>query len=449
MNRINAFQSLRARANWRDYQTSLKRSHAQKKIFRSFIKFSPTLPLLLFAIYGIFSWISNSSCSYKQIQERITQNPSPQILSKREVRSIIDENALINLNKRHFDFKLDGLNYGVDTSINIPLQQLILKKMDRSTSRYIGFVAMEPSTGQIIAMASYDKIDKNNNPCIDNSFPAASIFKIITAAAAVEKCGFSPTSKLTYNGRKYTLYKSQLKNKKNKYTNKISFKNSFAQSVNPVFGKIGANYLGKTTLEKYATAFGFNQNIDFEIPLPPSLVSLTDESYQWAEVACGFNKQTVLTPVHGAILSSAILNQGKIIEPTIIEKIVDETGNAIYQSQPKTLNTAISPNTSKVVEKLMLTTITSGTCRKAFRGRKRDRILKNLDIGGKTGSINNKTNDVRYDWFVGFAQEKDGPGQIAISVIVAHEKYIGKRASYYAKIGFKEYFRNYFARNKS
>jgi membrane carboxypeptidase/penicillin-binding protein len=52
----------------------------------------------------------------------------------------------------------------------------------------------------------------------------------------------------------------------------------------------------------------------------------------------------------------------------------------------------------------MRTTIDKGTCRKAFRGYQRDRVLSKLAIGGKTGSINNKTNDIRFDWFVGFAQ---------------------------------------------
>jgi hypothetical protein len=48
---------------------------------------------------------------------------------------------------------------------------------------------------------------------------------------------------------------------------------------------------------------------------------------------------------------------------------------------------------------------------------------------------------------VGFAEEKEGAKKISISVVVAHEKYIGKRASYYARIAMKQYFRNYFAKH--
>jgi beta-lactamase class D len=61
------------------------------------------------------------------------------------------------------------------------------------------------------------------------------------------------------------------------------------------------------------------------------------------------------------------------------------------------------------------------------------KILSKLNIGGKSGSIDNKAHDARYDWFVGFAEEKDG-----------HE-----RASHYARMAMKQYFRNYFAKKGS
>ncbi|MBW2680120.1 MAG: PbpA [Deltaproteobacteria bacterium] len=316
--------------------------------------------------------------------------------------------------------------------------------MDLDNSRYIGIVCMDPATGKVLSMVGFDKTDPSNNPCVDSRFPAASIFKIVTASAVVEKCGFQPGSKLSYNGRKHTLYKSQLKDRRNRYTNSITFRDSFAQSVNPVFGKIGAHYLGKNTLEKYAEAFDFNKNIDFEIEIAPSFVDLSDEPYQWAEVACGFNNKTKISPLHGAMMASAIINQGSIMEPTVVDQIVDEKGKIIYRNRLVMINQAITPKASNILNQLMATTIRSGTGKKAFRGYRKDKILSKLNIGGKTGSIDNKSHDARYDWFVGFAEQKDGPQKIAVSVIVAHEKYIGLRASYYARIAIKKYFLNYF-----
>jgi hypothetical protein len=63
-----------------------------------------------------------------------------------------------------------------------------------------------------------------------------------------------------------------------------------------------------------------------------------------------------------------------------------------------------------------------------------------LSIGGKTGSIYNNSHDVKFDWFTGYAEEKKGDGKIAISVVVGHGKYIGKRASAYARLAIKEFF---------
>ena len=145
-------------------------------------------------------------------------------------------------------------------------------------------------------------------------------------------------------------------------------------------------------------------------------------------------------------MAAAILNEGRLIEPTIVNQITDEEGQILYRSQSATINQVITPEASKVVNRLMGTTIRSGTCKKTFRGYKRNKILSKLNIGGKTGSIDNNSHDVRYDWFVGFAEEKEGPGKIAISVIVAHEKYIGIRASQYARMVITQYFQNYFSK---
>jgi cell division protein FtsI/penicillin-binding protein 2 len=306
---------------------------------------------------------------------------------------------------------------------------------------------MDATTGKILSMVGYDKTDPRNNPCTDNRFPAASVFKIITAAAALEACGFDPSSTFTYNGRKYTLYKYQLKDRENRYTRKITLRDSFAQSINPVFGKIGSRDLGKPTLEKYAEAFGFNRHIDSEFPISPSSVSISDEPYELAEIACGFNRETTLSPLHGVLMAAAILNDGKMIAPAIVEKVADENGRILYQSHLTELNQVISPDASQDILELMQATVQSGTSKKAFRGYRKDRILSKLIIGGKTGSIFNKPRDARIDWFVGFAKEKQGTEKLAISVVVAHEKYIGIRASRYARMAIQHYFKNYYLKD--
>jgi cell division protein FtsI/penicillin-binding protein 2 len=369
-------------------------------------------------------------------------------IAKKDVRILIDEKNFVNLLDRNFSFEYEGHTYTVETSLEPALQNHLLKAMDRTNSRYIGMVAMDPATGRIVAMVSFDKTGALKNPCTAGQFPAASIFKIVTAAAAVEQCGYTSQSRLKFNGYKHTLYKSQLRENANRYTNTISFKDSFAQSVNPIFGKIGALYLGKPQLEAYAQAFGFNRRLSFEIPCATSRLTVDDEPYHWAEIASGFNNQTTLSPLHGALLAAVPVTQGQLVEPTIVDRIVDESGDVLYHNNPIFLGRATTAETSRILTALMEATVKSGTCRKAFRGYKRDKILSRLEIGGKTGSIYNKEHTTRFDWFVGFAHEKMGSGRLVVSVLVAHEDYIGIRASEYARMAFKLFFEKYMARNR-
>jgi cell division protein FtsI/penicillin-binding protein 2 len=278
--------------------------------------------------------------------------------------------------------------------------------------------------------------------------PAASLFKIVTAAAAVEEKGYTAGTRFKFNGFKHTLYKRQLTEKTNRYTNVISLKDSFAQSVNPVFGKIGALYLDKQALDTYGEAFVFNRTVDFELPWPTSHLAIEEDAYHRAEIASGFNRQTTLSPLHGAVIVSAVVNGGVPVEPTLVDRIVDESGNPVYRSEPRFLPPAMSPQTAEVLDQLMVATVTAGTARKPFRGFSRSKVLSHLNLGGKTGSIYNRAHDARYDWFVGFATEKNGTEKMVVSVVVAHEKYIGIRAGEYARMAIEHYFKDYFAREK-
>ena len=446
---------------WRDYQDNLKKAARRNRFFRIAIKLTAASFCAFLMVYGIISGFEGSDRDHaeahnndisklaaKGVSGETSNNDAKEFLQKEEIQSLISGRDFVNIQDKSLKIISNGIELRADTSIDIPLQQFILKKMKRSTSRYIGIVTMDPLTGRVLTMAGYDKTDPSGNPCLDNRFPAASIFKIVTAAAAIEKCGFSAQSGFNYNGKKHTLYKLQLKERTNKYTNRITLKNSFAQSVNPVFGKLGAIYLGKHALEQYADAFGFNGRIGFEINIEESLMHVSDDPYNWAEIACGFNRDTRISPIHGALIASVIINNGELLEPTIVDRISDAKNRTIYRNQVTLVRHSIKPATSRALTNLMETTIRSGTCRKSFRGYKRDRVLSKLNIGGKTGTIDNKTHDARYDWFIGFAEEKNGPEKIAISVVVAHEKYIGTRASQYARLIMKEFFRDYFAKNQ-
>ncbi|GAB6094685.1 hypothetical protein JCM14469_09370 [Desulfatiferula olefinivorans] len=438
--------------SWRSLQRDMRKQEARQRLLQRLPRLMGFAAVMVAVLYGLALGVQalGSLRGMEPVPAPVPEDPT---ISKNEVRDLIRTRPLSNIRDKSFELTSGDTVLHIDTSIDTDLQNFILdqferaRKRTRGKPRYVAIVAMDPATGKILSMAGFDSGNEAVDPCLSTGYPAASIFKIVTAAAAVEECGITPQSRMKFNGDKYTLYRRQLKESTNRYTNKISFADSFAQSVNPVFGKLGSIQLGKDGLEKYALAFGFNRPIDFEAPLPQSAVSLTDDPYQWAEIACGFNRNTLISPLHGALLSGAILNEGRLISPTIIDQITDETGKVVYQGSAQPLNRAVRSETTDVLKTLMATTISRGTGSKSFRGYRKDPVLCRLTIGGKTGSIFSKDREVRLDWFVGFAEEKDGGEQLALSVLVGHEKYIGTKACNYARMVMKRYFGNRFAKN--
>ncbi|MCK5164564.1 MAG: PbpA, partial [Desulfobacula sp.] len=295
-------------------------------------------------------------------------------MSKNQLNNIISHTKFTKTDKNIFFVDTPEDSYKITTSIDIYLQEYLLsllerlKRLTRGKPQRIAFVIMEADTGKIIAMTGFDLENPDTNPCTESDYPAASIFKIVTAAAAVETLGYTPQTQLYFNGNKYTLYKRQLKDVKNKYSYKISFSRAFAESVNPVFGKIGKNYLGKEKLESYAGAFGFNRVIHSELPFTSGSFETNGSAYHLAELGCGFNNDTTISPVFGAMLISAVVNSGKVMLPSIVEHVTDSDGHIIYKNKKATYITAIKPETAATMMQLMEKTISKGTARKSFRG---------------------------------------------------------------------------------
>lgn len=375
----------------------------------------------------------------------VSADPASRPLTKREVQAILSETPFLNLQQSSFDLRQASATYTVRTTLDLQLQRLLLQRLDLKNSRYVGIIVMDSQDGRVLAMVGHDRTDPSRNPCIESRFPAASVFKIITAAAAVETYDLDSGSVLTYSGGKHTLYKSQIQAKNTKSSTRTTLKESFAQSINPVFGKLGANALGRDVIAAYAEAFGFNREIDFELPTRPSRIELSDEPFDLAEIASGFNRTTLISPLHGALMAAAIVNQGRLVEPTIVDEITAEDGRSIYQGQAVFQKQAIDPETSRVLSELMQATVRSGTASREFNKHADRKLFSRLDIGGKTGSISDGTPDARYDWFVGYARENQGEARIVFAVVVAHEEFIGTRASAYAAMAIKAFFRGHFA----
>jgi len=388
--------------------------------------------------------------------ERYRRAPAPtalpraqQSLSQKDVRHLVSSEYLINSRDNRFEIRKDGQRYLFQSSISLPLQTYLLKRLNPRHARYIGIVVMAPRSGRILALIDFDRNGSNRHPTVESRFPAASIIKIVTAAAVMETGGIEPGTSFYYNGRSHTLYRSQLKDRRNRYSNRITLKRAFARSVNPVFGKLAMHYLDDGALLAYANRFGFNRQMPFELDVHVSSFEIPVDDYQAAELASGFNRRTRMSPLHAALIAAAVVNGGSLPTPTIIDNIYSANGRLIYEGGHPPMATAVTPDTADRLKDMMLETVSSGTFRKTFQPYRRDRVLRKLKIGGKSGSIDSKGHDARYDWFVGFAEAPALNDSIAVAVMVAHEKYIGVKAGDYARYAIREHFKELFKRSAS
>ena len=446
--------SIKTERSWREFQESYSRQKKKRSLADRIRKIA--LLVCLGAIVCGLIW-GGAYAVYKvghplfaPKPDQVAREPTPATpdsrLTRSEVKALVRNIDILNADSGLFFSDGPSWTYTIHTQLDTRLQKDLittlnyLKTLDRGKPELIAIMAMDGSTGFIKAMAGFDPNNPDTNPCTSANYPAASLFKIVTASAAVENLNYTASTPLYFNGGKYTLYKRQLTNQKTKYTTRVTLETAFAESINPVFGKLGQLTLGKNELDNFAQKFGFNQSpeTDFKFSVPH--FSTNDSDYHAAELGCGFNRDTLISPVFAMTMVSAIVNKGQCTVPRLVDRINNSDEDEIYKSTKEIYKTPISAKTAATMKKLMKKTVSSGTARKLFRGYSRDKVLSHLVIGGKTGSLSNRAHTIKYDWFTGFGQHKTTKETLIVAVLVGHGKYIGTRACTHAKNMLKTYF---------
>ena len=418
--------------NWRGFQRRLKEK-TRRKHFAFKGAFLCVYILLIGASYAGSRILAN-----EQIEAGVsahTESLDPERFTKQDLSALINPLNL-DLNPgdgTQFFVVNDREKLKVEVSLDAALQTYIFKLLRRSRTHQTAVVALKPTNGQILAMANYDQGGKTENLCLNAGFPAASIFKIISAAAAIERSGFTPEKTVVFRGEKHTLYRSQLKQGEGRYSTKTSFKRAFSGSINPVFGKIGIYDLGEGPLSEYSHKFLFNQEIPFDLPLAVSSIRIPEDEFGLAEIASGFNKETLISPLHVTLITAAIANCGIIIEPWLVRRIYNESGEALYRARYARLGRAVEEETATQLKILMKDTVLNGTCRKAFLPLTRKKSFHGIEIGAKTGTINDAEDLFKYDWVTVYALPKELENGICITVLAIHGEILGIRASEMAR----------------
>lgn len=336
------------------------------------------------------------------------------------------------------DKGLVNVKYTLDKDLQQQSEKLLL----RYKPDYGAIVMMDAETGKILALSSYVKGQpKAENLTLRATFPAASIFKIITAATAVDRKGVEPQDKIAFNGGNYTLYKKNvLSEKVNRWTRFISLKDAFARSINTAFGRLTLETLDPKDLDEYSRRFMFNKYIpaDFQLEQSQALVP-EEKGYEMAQVASGYNRFNTMSPVHGAMIAASIINDGKIVAPYLVEELSSDEHESIYKGETYEIGQAITAESASKVRELMEQTVLTGTGRKTFRKLVRDKKYREVEMGGKTGHFSGTNPKGTNDWFVGYAS--DGENKVAIAAITVNIQKWTVKSSALAEMMFREHFR--------
>jgi peptidoglycan glycosyltransferase len=329
----------------------------------------------------------------------------------------------------------------VSPTINPQMQRRAEKLLASNRDRRAALVVVEADTGRLLALAGIKRRRKNHKIGLQADAPSASLFKVVTAAAALEEVHLAPSTRLTFVGRPHTLFRYQLKERTRRRCRVVTLSKSFANSNNPIFARLGVHKIGGDLLLWYARALGFDRRLPFELPLEVSKLPEPANDFQLGELACGYHRHTTMSPLHAALMVSVFINGGRFMEPFAVDRVIGAAGEVLYLGRPKSKGRLVSKETCESMRELFEATVTKGTARRAFRRVNRDSILKGLQLGGKTGTLRGPDRTELFTWFAGYGRDPDSGKALAICALVVHGKVRYSNPKRMARKMLKEAFR--------
>ncbi len=369
-----------------------------------------------------------------------------QLVNKAVISDQLGKSLKINSFPESIDIEIEGESRraAIEYSLDEPADERMRRLFQSYRPDHGAFVALDARTGRIISLVSYTREHQDHdNLALRATFPAASIFKVVTASAALDMNKVNPDTIVPFNGSYHTLYKRNVQEtRENRWTRRMTLREAFGRSVNVFFGKLGLFYIGPQDLLQYAERFRFNQPIHADIPVQTGYARITaDDPWSVVTAASGFTKDNTMSPIHGAMIAAAIANDGVMMEPYLVQSLRDNAaGEVLYHAVPQQASVAVEPSAAASLRVLMRETVRSGTSRKSFRQVVRKSILDDVEFGGKTGSLTGGDPMGKCDWFVGYLRFKDQ--RIAVAALTVNENKWRVKSSFLASSFFMDYLRD-------
>jgi penicillin-binding protein A len=310
------------------------------------------------------------------------------------------------------------------------LQDRLERALDTYRVPWGATVLIEPATGRILALAEHSRAEPGRRGLpLAALAPAASIFKLVTAAALLEQ-GIQPDEEVCYHGGKRRLAPRLLADDPRRDHRCTTLISAFGHSTNVVFAKLAGRGLDAERLRATAERFLFNTEIPFAHPVEVSRAVIPEDDFGFAETAAGFGP-VKLSPLHAALLAAIVANDGVLVPPVIVDAV--EGGALPPSGDPRRV---IDEAVAGELARMMRSTVTEGTARRAFARARGP--LRGIPVAGKTGSLAKAEPYRDYSWFVGYAPA-DRP-QVAIATVVVNERLWHARAPTVAREALEAYF---------
>jgi cell division protein FtsI/penicillin-binding protein 2 len=217
----------------------------------------------------------------------------------------------------------------------------------------------------------------------------------------------------------------------------MSLEEAIAKSANAVFGKVAVNYVGSDALAHYMAKFGFGQPIPFDLPVETSQGEVPRDEYNLARTGAGFG-EVYVSPLHMAMIMSAIASSGAMPRPFLIERVEDKDGEPLFEAQPSKWRDTVKPETADALLRMMVKTIETGTSRRTFGSPDSTPLLQDMEVAGKTGSLSGWSPRMHFEWFAGVAPV--GDPKLAVAALVVNDSHWKIKGSYVGKEAFNSYF---------
>ena len=319
------------------------------------------------------------------------------------------------------------LQLTIDLDIQLAAERELDNIMSKYTPEHALILAMDPDTGEVLAMASRPNFDPNNyqdyttetinqNLPIWMTYEPGSTFKIMTLATSLEEQTVNLFEDTYYDDGSVNVDGATIHCWKSGGHGAQTFLEVVENSCNPGFVELGQR-LGTNTLMSYINNFGFGAKTGIDLNGESNGILFNIDKMGPVELATtSFGQGISVTPIQQVTAVSAAINGGTLYEPFLVKEMLEpETKSVIYTKEPVKRRKVISEETSKLVRYALESVVANGSGRSAY--------IENYRVGGKTGTAQKVQNGVYMDGnyilsFIGFMPADDP--KIVVYVAIDH-----------------------------